>query len=188
MNVPNMLTLSRFFLTCLFVILAQTPGWKGAGLLLFVFAIASLTDWADGFMARKYNLSTTFGQIMDPIADKFLTLAAFFIFAFEGTIALWMVVLVAAREMVVTASRIHAMTRGQVIPAEKSGKIKTVFQMTTIIVILLYRVLATAPLTKAMVTNYEIHWQIFVNLLMIIVVALTVVSGIGYFNAFKDER
>jgi CDP-diacylglycerol--glycerol-3-phosphate 3-phosphatidyltransferase len=185
-NLPNTLTLSRFFLTCLFAILAQDRGITGAAAMLAVFSLAALTDWADGYIARKHNIQTTFGKIMDPIADKFLVLTAFFVFAFEGIIPLWMVILVATREMLVTASRIHAVTRAQVIPAERSGKIKTVFQMSTILVIISYRLFASAPATQEGIRNVEIYWQCFIAFLMIVVVALTLVSGYSFFCSLRE--
>ncbi|MBF0331469.1 MAG: CDP-diacylglycerol--glycerol-3-phosphate 3-phosphatidyltransferase [Candidatus Omnitrophica bacterium] len=181
MNLPNLLTLMRFFLTCIFVIFVQ-QGADSAGWAMLVFVIAIATDFMDGYIARRYDLITPFGKIMDPMADKFLTLAAFFMLAFEGLFPLWMVVVIAVREMLVTASRIQYMTRGQVIPAEQTGKIKTVVQMTTITAALIYRMTMTWP-----DSFFKFYWQGLLFLLIIFSVILTVWSGIEYFRNLPKE-
>jgi CDP-diacylglycerol--glycerol-3-phosphate 3-phosphatidyltransferase len=181
MNLPNILTLSRVFLTCLFIISAQ-QGASGAWWALLFFLLAVVTDFADGYIARKYDLITPFGKLMDPVADKFLTLAAFFMLAFEGLIPLWMVMVIAVREILVTASRIHCMTRGQVIPAEETGKIKTVVQMITIVLALLYR--ACGSPSENLLGFY---WQGTTILFIIFSVILTVWSGVEYFRNLPKE-
>ena len=187
MNLPNLLTISRFFLTCIFIIFAQ-QGDAGAWGALFFFALAAVTDIFDGYIARKYDLITPFGKLMDPIADKFLTLAAFFMIAFEGLVPLWAVILIAVREILVTASRIQCMTRGQVIPAEQTGKIKTVLQMVTIILALVYRVFWPAGAVPGAGSGlFEFYWQGAVVLFMIFSVILTVWSGIEYFRNLPKE-
>ena len=180
MNLPNSLTLSRIFLTCIFIVLAA-QGASGAWLALVCFITASVTDFADGYIARKYGLVTAFGKIMDPVADKFLTLAAFFILAFDGIIPLWMVLVIAAREILVTASRIYRMTAGQVIPAEGSGKAKTVVQIVTIVAALFYRAM---PMTGLLGSC----WQGAIFLFIILSVALTIWSGGEYFFGSSKER
>ena len=181
MNLPNILTLSRFFLTCLFIIFAQ-QGAAGVWWALVFFVLAVITDFSDGYIARKYDLITPFGKLMDPVADKFLTLAAFFILAFENLVPLWMVLIIAVREILVTASRVHCMTRGQVIPAEQTGKIKTVVQMITIIVALLYRAFG---LPSENLLGF--YWQGAIILLIIFSTILTVWSGIEYFRNLPKE-
>jgi CDP-diacylglycerol--glycerol-3-phosphate 3-phosphatidyltransferase len=181
MNLPNILTMARFFLTCLFIIFAQ-QGASGAWWALFFFVLAVITDFADGYIARKYDLITSFGKFMDPVADKFLILSAFFILAFEGLVPLWMVIVIAVREILVTASRVQYMTRGEVIPAEQTGKIKTVVQMTTIIVALLYH---SFDVSSDNLLGF--YWQGAVVLLIIFSVILTVWSGIEYFRNLPKE-
>jgi CDP-diacylglycerol--glycerol-3-phosphate 3-phosphatidyltransferase len=181
MNLPNMLTLSRVFLTCLFIVYAQEGAAGAWGALLF-FLLAVITDFADGYIARKYDLITPFGKLMDPVADKFLTLAAFFMLAFESLVPLWTVLVIAVREILVTASRIQYITRGQVIPAEQTGKIKTVVQMITIIVALLYRSVAI-PSENLL----GFYWQGAIILFIIFSVILTVWSGIEYFRNLPKE-
>lgn len=181
MNLPNILTLSRIFLTCLFIISAQ-QGVAGAWVALLFFVLAVITDFADGYVARKYDLITPFGKLMDPIADKFLTLSAFFMLAFEGLIPLWMVGVIAVREIIVTASRLHRMTRAQVIPAEQTGKIKTVVQMMTIIMALMYRSLGSPSESLS-----GFYWQGTIILFIIFSVILTVWSGVEYFRNLPKE-
>lgn len=181
MNLPNILTIARVFLTCFFIIFAE-QGRPGAWWALLFFVLAVVTDLADGYIARKYDLITPFGKFMDPVADKFLILSAFFMLAFQGFVPLWMVLVIAAREILVTASRVQCMTRGEVIPAEQTGKIKTAVQMTTIIVALLYHALGISPENLL-----GFYWQGTVILLIIFSVILTVWSGIEYFRNLPKE-
>jgi len=187
MNLPNILTLSRIFLAMILGSFAQVKGVSGALVTLVVFVAAAVTDLFDGQLARKYNLITTFGKIMDPIADKCLTLTAFFIFAFEGEISIWMVLLVAAREILVTAWRIYAVTRNQVLPAESAGKIKTFFQMLTICCILVYRVFWSWPPSQALLEKQLILIVVVVNTFMIIATILTLWSGWKFFERLRIE-
>lgn len=188
MNLPNILTLSRFLMAFFFAMAAQTAGLWGAALTLAFFVLASLTDWLDGYLARKYQQVTVFGQIMDPIADKALTLTAFFIFALEGTILMWMVILVAVRECVVTMMRVYALTAGRVLPAESAGKLKTIFQMLTIVLILLLRVAAAFVPTQGFVKSYQFYLSFLVNGFMIMTLFLTLWSGVGFLkNWFRKE-
>jgi CDP-diacylglycerol--glycerol-3-phosphate 3-phosphatidyltransferase len=119
---------------------------------------------------------------MDPVADKFLILSAFFMLAFEGLLPLWMVLVIAVREILVTASRIQCMTRGEVISAEQTGKIKTVVQIATIIVALLYH---SFDVSSENLLGF--YWQGTIILLIIFSVILTVWSGIEYFRNLPKE-
>ena len=188
MNIPNILTLSRIFLTFVFASFAQGQGFGAMALALVVFALAALTDWADGYWARKHDMTSAFGKIMDPIADKALILTAFFILAYADLWSLWLVYPIAAREILVTSSRIHALTRGQIIPAEKAGKIKTIFQMITIFAGLSCLVLTAWDLTEDIMRNYEIFWQAGLNLLMIIATVLTLWSGALYWRNLNNSN
>jgi len=182
MNIPNIVTISRIYLTFVFATVAQSASASAASWALGIFALAAFSDWLDGYLARKMNMASAFGKLMDPIADKALTLTAFFIFAFEGLFPLVLVMLVAAREILITTSRIHMMTRGQVIPAEQAGKIKTVMQMVTISLALVLRLLAAWPPSAGWMKDNEIVWRGGLNVLMIIVVILTVWSGAVYWR------
>jgi CDP-diacylglycerol---glycerol-3-phosphate 3-phosphatidyltransferase len=181
MNLPNALTVSRFFWTVVFVVLISqnTFGSTIAGAL--VFALASLTDLLDGYLAKSRGQITNFGKIMDPIADKFMILTAFIVFVGLGILPAWMVVLVFIREIAVTVSRVMRLRRGQVIAAEKAGKIKTAFQIGSIGVILLFLILEKSTLSRGWSGTVENGWIALINILMLITVFLTVNSGVSYF-------
>ena len=123
MNLPNVLTIFRIFLTFVFIFLFMQGGLGSRVLALAVFTIASLTDYLDGHLARKYNLISEFGKLMDPIADKFLVLSAFFIFMQLQLIAVWMFAVIFAREVIVTGLRLFALRRGIALAAEAAGKL-----------------------------------------------------------------
>jgi CDP-diacylglycerol--glycerol-3-phosphate 3-phosphatidyltransferase len=184
MNLPNQLTVLRLILSIFFVMAFYSSGLAAAAAALFLFVLAAVTDWADGYLARRYGLITVFGKIMDPVADKVMTLSAFFALASEGFFPFMLVVLVAVRELMVTLSRIFRVTKGQVIPAETLGKLKTVIQMVTIILALLIRLFAQRATGST--GNFGFLWIFVLNMLMIIVVALTIVSGIEYFRRLNS--
>lgn len=135
MNLPNKLTLARFIMTPIFLILmlVEFPHHYLAGLIVFI--LASLTDYFDGKIARRDGLITTFGKFLDPIADKMLTTAAFLVFLQNGTGygIIWIVFIVLAREFVVTSVRLISAGSGKIIAANIWGKLKTVMQMVAII-------------------------------------------------------
>ncbi len=175
-------------MTLAFAVFTQMTGGAAAWAALGVFVIAALTDLADGYIARKYGMVTTFGQIMDPIADKLLILTALFIFAFEGSIQVWMVALVACREILVTVARIHALTTGRVIPAESAGKLKAAFQMTAVSLALLYRLGVICFPELVFMRDYRAQWLFLINGVMIAAVILTLWSGVLFFkNLLKDN-
>jgi CDP-diacylglycerol--glycerol-3-phosphate 3-phosphatidyltransferase len=181
MNLPNVLTLSRFFWTIVFIVLILQNSFASTVAAALVFALASVTDFLDGYLAQKTQQITDFGKIMDPIADKFLILAAFILFVALGVMQAWMVVLVFIREIAVTASRIVRLSRGQVIAAEKAGKIKTVFQIGCIGITLLFLILEKSSFSRDWSGSIENGWIALINILMFITVLLTVNSGASYF-------
>ena len=178
MNLPNCLTVLRIFLTFFFMAALFASGLASKLSAAFIFLLASLTDLFDGYYARKYNLITDFGKLMDPIADKFLILAAFFGFARLEIIAWWMFSLIAGREILITALRLLAMRRGKVLAAEMAGKVKTILQMVTILVILFF-VGARESFIQGN-THQETVWLNMITLLMFVIVGLTVYSGISF--------
>ncbi len=137
MNLPNKLTCIRMALIPVFVLLFNVPFAAGRYLALVVFILASLTDMADGRIARKYNLVTDFGKFMDPLADKLLVCSALICLVGSGEIAAWIVIIIIAREFIISGFRLVAADNGLVIAASWWGKIKTVVQMVMIIVMLL---------------------------------------------------
>lgn len=139
MNLPNKLTVGRLFLTVLFlgVFFGRSPYADSIALILFV--LASLTDYWDGEIARKRNLITNFGILMDPLADKILVCSAFIAFVEHKDMKAWMAVVIVARELAITGLRMLAAAKQKVLAAERYGKHKTISQMVAIISILVAR-------------------------------------------------
>ena len=172
MNLPNKLTVVRMVLVPFFVaalLLSKTnDSLKWVALALFV--IASLTDFADGYIARKYNLITNFGKFMDPLADKILTISGMICLIELGRIPSWIVVIIVAREFIISGFRLVAAENGVVIAANYWGKFKTTFQMIMIIL---------------MIMNIP-QLQIVTDIVMWIALALTLISLWTYIMANKQ--
>jgi CDP-diacylglycerol---glycerol-3-phosphate 3-phosphatidyltransferase len=144
MNLPNSLTVTRIFLVPLLVVVLLT---KFEGRQIFgvpneivgaaIFAIASLTDWADGYLARRRKQITPLGQMIDPLADKLLTLAAFVSLVQLDLAPAWMVAVILGREFAITALRSIAYARGIAVPASPLGKVKMVAQVVAILALIL---------------------------------------------------
>ncbi|MBR0139798.1 MAG: CDP-diacylglycerol--glycerol-3-phosphate 3-phosphatidyltransferase [Firmicutes bacterium] len=134
MNLPNKLTVSRIIAVPVFVACYMLRYNIAA---FIIFCLASLTDMLDGKIARKYNLITNFGKIMDPLADKILVYAAFCLMVADGTVPAWMLIVILTREFVVAGMRTVAASEGIVIAAGMSGKIKTVLQMIAVPLLIL---------------------------------------------------
>lgn len=165
MNLPNKLTLLRVLLIPVFVVFMLvniTPFDKW--IALGIFAIASLTDLADGKIARKYNLVTNFGKFMDPLADKLLVCSAMIALIELGKIPAWIVIVIIAREFVISGFRLIASDNGVVIAASYWGKFKTTFQMIMVIL---------------MIADIEAI-AIVTTVIMYIALILTVVSLVDY--------
>jgi CDP-diacylglycerol--glycerol-3-phosphate 3-phosphatidyltransferase len=179
MNLPNAITLARIFLVPLLVVVLLT---KFEGKQIFgirhelvgaaIFGLASLTDWLDGYLARRRKQVTTFGQLMDPLADKLLITAAFVSIVQLGLAPAWMVAVILGREFLVTVLRSIAHSRGIVIAASPLGKLKMAAEVTTILALILGR---------------EYLRQFFVLGIVALWVSLVtaVVSGIDYYRRFN---
>ena len=137
MNLPNKLTLLRIIMIAVFVVLLYLDFPFNNLVALAVFILASITDTLDGYIARKYNLITDFGKFMDPIADKLLVTAAMLVFVDWHMMPAWVVIVVVAREFIVSALRLVAANNGRVIAAGWSGKVKTASTMVCICIMLL---------------------------------------------------
>jgi CDP-diacylglycerol--glycerol-3-phosphate 3-phosphatidyltransferase len=131
MNLPNRLTVGRLFLCVLFVAaLELDKAWAGKTALV-IFVVASITDWLDGHLARKWGMITDLGKLLDPLADKILISAAFIGFVEHALAPGWIVTCIVSREFLITGLRMLAAAKGVVLAAEKAGKHKTVSQMVT---------------------------------------------------------
>ena len=137
MNLPNKLTPLRIIMIPVFVVLLYLDFPFNNLVALAVFILASITDTLDGYIARKYNLITDFGKFMDPIADKLLVTAAMLVFVDWHMMPAWVVIVVVAREFIVSALRLVAANNGRVIAAGWSGKVKTASTMVCICIMLL---------------------------------------------------
>ena len=180
MNLPNKLTIFRVILIVPFIILllGGQAGWFGENtfvtdmIALAIFIIASLTDLIDGKIARKYNLITDFGKFMDPLADKLLVCSAMIALIEMNRIPSWVVIIIIAREFIISGFRLIASDNGVVIAASYWGKFKTTFQMLMVIVLIL---------------NIQMSFfQILGVILTYVALILTVVSLIDYIVKNKD--
>ena len=142
MNLPNKLTISRvimipFFVFFLLADLDGLPDGMQKYIAAAIFIIASLTDWFDGYLARKNNLVTNFGKFMDPLADKLLVCSALICLTAKNQLAAWIVIVIISREFIISGFRLLASDNGVVIAASYWGKFKTAFQMIMIIMLIL---------------------------------------------------
>ena len=169
-NLPNFLTLVRILLVPVVVaaLLAETP--NADTLAAIVFAVAAFTDGLDGYIARSRGSITTFGKLMDPIADKLLIIAPLISLVSLGRVAAWVAMVIIAREFAVTALRMVAAEQGVVVPASVLGKAKTITQVAAILAVIAFQ---STPLA--------------VDLLLYVAVAVTVVSGIDYFFGIRRQ-
>lgn len=140
MNLPNLLSFSRIPFLFLIVILLHMPaGSKGATLAFFFFLVAAITDFLDGWVARRFNMITDLGKFMDALTDKILVLGMFVAFLSNRILPAWsllLILFILTREFLITGLRLIAVRRGVVLAAEKSGKLKMVFQIVSISVLL----------------------------------------------------
>jgi CDP-diacylglycerol--glycerol-3-phosphate 3-phosphatidyltransferase len=168
LNLPNTLTVIRILLVPVVVValVEETP--NGDAIAAGVFALAALTDTLDGYIARRRDAVTTFGKLMDPIADKLLIAASLIALVSLDRLAAWIAMVIIAREFAVTGLRMVAVERGVVIQASWLGKLKTTLQVAAIICLIAFD---PAPLS--------------VDLLVYAAVAATVISGIDYFFGFR---
>lgn len=182
MNLPNFLTMVRIVLAPVFMALVIVDDVWAKFWAMILFIVAALTDLFDGYYARKYNISTSFGKFFDPLADKILISLAFIAFVVLGYVQMWMVLLIILREFLITGLRTLAAYRGALITPSLLAKIKTFLQMTSITVIMLIINLRTflpplnvdSPWLQSTVPDEIIFW------LMLATVVITVGTGIDY--------
>ena len=177
-NVPNQLTIARIFMIPLVVVLILwVPKPLGNILSMIVFILACLTDAADGYIARRYNYITTFGKFMDPLADKLLVISAMICLVDLGRLESWIVILIIAREFIISGFRLIAVEKGVVIAANFWGKIKTISQMLMVIL---------------MLGNFGGFLSLAAQILKWISLVLTLVSLVTYLiqnrNVLKDNN
>lgn len=167
MNTPNKLTVARMIMVPFLVVFLLT-GWGGEAnryISLVIFAGASITDWFDGYLARKNNLITNFGKFMDPLADKLLVCSALICMVELDRLAAWIVIIIIGREFIISGFRLIAAESGVVIAANYWGKFKTVSQMFMIILLIL---------------DFRGVFQVITEIFIWLSVALTVISLLTY--------
>ena len=188
MNLPNQLTMGRLFLTALFVAVMSIPDQllKSIHLLdyritiaILFFLIASLTDFLDGYIARKLKLVTDFGKLMDPLVDKILTSAVFIILTKENMIPAWITITIISREFLVTGLRLLASNQGTVLSADSLGKWKTTSQ---IIIVASFFLIVLGSNEPALNCLEFINQPMIGNFLIIICTTITIVSGWSYLS------
>ncbi len=182
LNPPNIVTLFRIACIPLMVVIQLSPTREAGFWAAAVFALASASDWLDGYLARRMEIVTVFGKFLDPIADKLLVTAALVMMLPFNRVPAWIVLVILAREIVITGLRSIASSEGIVIQASDLGKYKTIFQITAIIGLLLH---------------YEYRWFFGIEHPLLVVsmhnagmfflwiaLALTVWSGVDYLVKF----
>ncbi len=181
-NLPNILTLLRIACIPLLVVILLSPSKEAGFWAAIIFAAASITDWLDGYLARRMGIVTVFGKFLDPIADKLIVMATLIMILPYGRVPAWMVLIILGREIIITGLRGLASTEGIVIPASNLGKFKTIFQIVAILGLLLH---------------YDYHWffsvdspYFYVNMhnfgmfYLWIATILTIWSGVDYLVKF----
>ena len=178
MTLPNILTCVRVLLIPVFMVLAYQNNMPCDIVALIVYVVACLTDYVDGYLARKNNQVTNFGKFMDPVADKLLVMAALLIFIEDGTIPAWAVAIILGREFIVSALRMVAASEGLVIAANMWGKAKTMITMITLIFLL-------CPIGPILLGPVSLQ-----DIMIWITVIITAISGTTYitdnFAVIKD--
>ena len=178
MTLPNILTCVRVLLIPVFMVLAYQNNMPCDIAALIVYVVACLTDYVDGYLARKNNQVTNFGKFMDPVADKLLGMAALLIFIEDGTIPAWAVAIILGREFIVSALRMVAASEGLVIAANMWGKAKTMITMITLIFLL-------CPIGPILLGPVSLQ-----DIMIWITVIITAISGTTYitdnFAVIKD--
>lgn len=186
MNIANRLTLLRIVLTAVFLFFMSFP-FKGPMALwskiigVIMFFAAAVSDYFDGRIAKKRNMITDFGKLMDPIADKILVISAFAVFVQLQLVAAWMLIAILSREFIITSLRLFALNKGKVLAAGRAGKHKTFYQMTVIFLILGFIVLKEVRLTfYTWDPSWEAAFKFSINLVMWFIVSITLYSGFSY--------
>ncbi len=182
LNIPNIITMVRIAAIPLLCVLLLSPEREPGFWAAALFAAASVTDWLDGYLARRMGIVTVFGKFLDPIADKLIVMAALIMILPFGRVPAWMVLVILGREMIITGLRGIASTEGIVIPASNLGKFKTIFQLVAIIGLLLH---------------YDYQWFFSIDHPLLVVnmhnvgmfylwiaTVITIWSGFDYLNKF----
>ncbi len=172
LNLPNSLSLIRILMAPVLVLLLLSPEEKLSVVSAAVFVVVCMTDWLDGYLARKMNQTTTLGKFLDPLADKLLITTVFIMLIPLDRVPAWVVALMLGREMAVTGLRAMAASSGKVISASWLGKLKTVSQIVCLVPLMLHY------------SFYGVNFHAVGTLLLVVSFILTIWSGVDYFIRF----
>jgi CDP-diacylglycerol--glycerol-3-phosphate 3-phosphatidyltransferase len=180
LNAPNLMTLGRIALIPLLLWLLYYENRRNSFIAAMVYAICALSDWFDGWLARISNKVTTLGKFLDPLADKVIVLSALVMLVRLGRVAVWVVVVIVAREFLISGLRTIAATEGLVISASQGGKWKTSLQLCGIICLMLHYHFAIDYLVGTLVTDFQSvgTWLLYLSLIP------GIASAIDYVRAF----
>ena len=186
--IPNILTISRILFTPLFIFFVFSDVNYSKIFALLIFSLASITDYLDGFFARKYNVVSEFGKFLDPVADKLLILSAFLSFLFlpvlSSVISIWMFLIILFRDIFITGLKLLLNSTGTKVKTSKFAKFKTALQMITVYFILIY-LLASKYNSFNDLNQYSAIW--FLYTLMISTTLMTLISGLRYIIKNSDQ-
>jgi CDP-diacylglycerol--glycerol-3-phosphate 3-phosphatidyltransferase len=180
LNLPNVITLTRIGLIPIFLWFTYYESKVDSFIACLVYAVTSATDFLDGWVARRKNLVTVIGKFLDPLADKLIVMAALVMLVHLGRVAAWVVIVVMAREFMVTGLRTIAMSEGLVIAAGQEGKYKTALQLAAITFLLLHY---TYPI-DAWLFTFDLDANRVGTWLLYISMVFSVLSAVLYFRAF----
>ncbi|HZX36227.1 MAG TPA: CDP-diacylglycerol--glycerol-3-phosphate 3-phosphatidyltransferase [Thermodesulfobacteriota bacterium] len=171
-TIPNALSIARIFVSPILVVLLLSPDEKRSVIAAALFLAVCLTDWLDGYLARRMGIVTAFGKFLDPLADKLLIVTALIMLIPGDRIPAWMVAVIVARELAVTGLRALAVESGTVMAASPSGKIKTVLQICAVTPLLLHY------------EFFGLNFHSIGSIILWAALAATVWSGVEYFAGF----
>lgn len=183
MTFPNQLSVVRIILSPIFLFLALSEDITLFRISFLVYLIATITDWYDGWYARKYKSITRIGVFLDPFADKVLTTFAFIFFYIKNIMPLWMLIIIAARDLIVTLLRSYDEYKGKTLKTSYIAKVKTFIQMTYIFVILVLMNLEKIVVNNSFKSeiNYFLYDSDLNYILLFIITVLTIYTGVEYF-------
>ncbi len=179
-HLPNLITILRILLVPVLVLLLRHPSHSNAILAALTFFLASWSDFLDGYLARRHGITSTLGKLLDPLADKLIVMAALVMLVHLGRVAAWVVIVVMAREFIVTGLRTIAMSEGIVIAAGQEGKHKASFQVVGITFLLLHY---GYPVDAGLFT-FEFDANRVGTILLVVSIFFSVWSMVDYFVGF----
>jgi CDP-diacylglycerol--glycerol-3-phosphate 3-phosphatidyltransferase len=185
LTVPNQLTILRIFLTPLFLYFIIQNSISDILIGTIIFSLAAATDWYDGYVARKLNIVSRWGQFMDPLADKVLVSTALIAFAYLGYVYWWMVITIIVRDFIVTYLRMYALHRGKSIVTSFPAKVKTFVQMISVFILLIYLNFPQEDIYNPV--NAPPGYTHWISIVYLLVTAITLFSGIQYLTENRSH-